>query len=268
MRGAGGRGAGGDVDTRSLSATDRSAFPAGAGRGGPQRIPRPSSACSGAPAPWADRAPAVVTVADVAAAFARQPAVAGQSVLVPVPELPLSGWRQAAVLCAVFDWPAGAATCAGASEAQAHVVLTRRSTRLRSHTGEVAFPGGRLEPGEEPLAAALREAHEEVGIDPAGVEILGRLSSLSTVAHPAPILPFVGSLAGPPQLVPNPAEVDRAFTVALVDLLGPGVYHEELWAGPEGEQRPVHFFDVVGDTVWGATARMLRELLALLVVPY
>jgi 8-oxo-dGTP pyrophosphatase MutT (NUDIX family) len=160
------------------------------------------------------------------------------------------------VLCALFD-----------EDGQAQAVLTRRSTRLRTHTGEVSFPGGRLNPGEEPLAAALREAEEEIGLDPTMVTVIGRLGALSTVTNPAPILPFVAGLPGRPQLRPNPAEVDRAFTVPLVELMQPDTYHEELWVFPDDVERPIYFFELAGDTVWGATARMLRELLDLLVAP-
>jgi 8-oxo-dGTP pyrophosphatase MutT (NUDIX family) len=123
----------------------------------------------------------------------------------------------------------------------------------------VSFPGGRIDRGELPVAAALREAHEEVGLDPASVLVLGELAPLCTFANPAPITPFVGALA----LHPNPAEVERAFTVPLVELTDPEVYREELWVFPDGLERSVHFFELWGDTVWGATARMLRELLDL-----
>jgi 8-oxo-dGTP pyrophosphatase MutT (NUDIX family) len=145
------------------------------------------------------------------------------------------------------------------------LVLTRRSSKLRSHAHQVSFPGGRIDPGERPLQAALREAQEEVGLDPASVRILGELSQLCTVANPAPITPFVAAIPGRPMLIPNPAEVERAFTVPLVELIEPEVYHEEVWAFPDGSERSMHFFELIGDTVWGATARMLRELLDLVV---
>lgn len=93
--------------------------------------------------------------------------------------------------------------------------------------------------------------------------MLGRLSPLCTVLNPAPITPFVASLPGRPVLVPNPAEVERAFTVPLVELTSPEVYREELWTFPDGAERPMQFFELIGDTVWGATARMLAELLDL-----
>jgi 8-oxo-dGTP pyrophosphatase MutT (NUDIX family) len=144
------------------------------------------------------------------------------------------------------------------------VILTRRSSRLRSHTGEVSFPGGRVDPGEAPLAAALREASEEIGLAPDEVEIVGQLSALSTISSAAAITPFVGALARRPLLNPNPAEVERVFDVSLAELASDGVYHEELWELPEMGWRHMNFFQLAGDTVWGATARMLRELLELI----
>lgn len=230
-------------------------------RGGPQRIPRPESYRPGPGAPWSGHGVspvAAVTTSDVRRAFeGTRPLddTGDMSVdrrlfaTLPV-ELRQTENRPAAVLCAVFD-----------DAGQAEVILTRRSSRLRSHTGEVSFPGGRLEPGETPLAAALREANEEVGLDPGSVEIVGRLSSLSTRRNPSAITPFVGILPTRPLLRPNHAEVERAFSVPLAELFRPDVFHEELWTGPDGSERSVTFFDVIGDTVWGATGRVLRELL-------
>jgi 8-oxo-dGTP pyrophosphatase MutT (NUDIX family) len=129
----------------------------------------------------------------------------------------------------------------------------------------VSFPGGRIDRGELPLTAALREAHEEVGLDPASVRVLGELAQLCTFANPAPITPFVAALPGRPALHPNPAEVERVFTVPLVELTDPEVYREELWVFPDGSERSIQFFELWADTVWGATARMLRELLDLVV---
>ncbi len=160
--------------------------------------------------------------------------------------------RPAAVLCAVFE-----------EDSLARVVLTRRSSQLRSHTGEVAFPGGRLDRGEAPLAAALREATEEVGLDPAGVEILGQLSPCWTLVSRSFITPFIGVLAGRPVLRPNPAEVEEAFDVSLSELASDGVYRAELWELPGAGWREMHLFELARCTIWGATARMLRELLDL-----
>ena len=130
----------------------------------------------------------------------------------------------------------------------------------------MSFPGGRLEAGESPLAAALREASEEIGLDPAAVEILGPLSPLATFTSQVLITPFVGVLPSRPRLCPNPAEVERAFDVSLAELVSDGVYREELWELPGVGWRPVNFFELDDDTVWGATARMLRELLEVTLV--
>jgi 8-oxo-dGTP pyrophosphatase MutT (NUDIX family) len=229
-------------------------------RGGRQQIPRPPRVRAGLAPPWADLPPERrrgIGIAAVEAAMARR----GPSVPVPassptveLPGLDQPGSRPAAVLCALFE-----------EDGEARVILTRRSSRLRSHTGEVSFPGGRLDPDEMPVAAALREASEEVGLDPAAVEILGQLSPLSTFSSQATITPFVGVLGSRPVLHPNPAEVERAFDVSLAELMSDRVYRQELWELPGVGWRELNFFDLFGDTVWGATARMLRELLELVI---
>jgi 8-oxo-dGTP pyrophosphatase MutT (NUDIX family) len=149
-------------------------------------------------------------------------------------------------------------------EGEARILLTRRTPWLRSHSGQVAFPGGRVEPDETLAEAALRESQEEVGLDPSSVELIGRLSRMHTISSGAGIHPFVGILGERPVLDPNPDEVDRAFDVALGELMADGVYHEEIWGVGEVE-RPIYFFDVAGETVWGATARMLVELVLLVI---
>jgi 8-oxo-dGTP pyrophosphatase MutT (NUDIX family) len=161
--------------------------------------------------------------------------------------------QAAAVLVPVFE-----------EDGIARLVLTRRSTNLPSHQGEVAFPGGKVHADETAQQGALREAHEEVGINPADVDVVGSLEELATVAGRFVLAPFVGVLArGRPELVPNPGEVARVFDVAVADLLDPDVYREERWELPGMGERPMHFFEVAGETVWGATARILFELLAL-----
>jgi 8-oxo-dGTP pyrophosphatase MutT (NUDIX family) len=171
---------------------------------------------------------------------------------VELPGLDQPGSRPAAVLVPLFE-----------EAAEAHVILTRRSSALRSHTGEVSFPGGRLDGDELPLAAALREAGEEVGLDPFEVEIVGQLSPLSTFSSRSTITPFVGVLGYRPHLHPNPAEVERVFDISLAELVSDGVYRQELWELPDVGWREMNFFELTGDTVWGATARMLKELLEL-----
>jgi len=215
-------------------------------RPGRQVIPRPHGARSVEGVPWDLAVP--VGLERVRAAFA-----AAGPPGPPDPAVPEGGappGLPAAVLVALFE-----------EGGEARVILTRRSSNLRSHTGEVAFPGGRLEPAEDPLAGALREASEEVGLDPASADVLGELPPLSTLSSRSSISPFVAALPGRPDLRPNPAEVERIFDVTLAELASPGVYHEERWPVPGMGERSVHFFHLDGDTVWGATARILRHLL-------
>ena len=223
---------------------------------GRQRIPRPDTAVPGERAPWLrpDAPPVAVTVERVRQAMR---AARNDHHLEPATpaELPGAG-REAAVLVPLFE-----------DDGEVRVVLTRRSASLRSHTGEVSFPGGRLEPGEEAVAGALREAGEEIGINPETVEILGQLAPLSTMSSRAAITPFVGLLPGRPALTPSPAEVELAFDVALADLAAEGVHREERWSAPGMPERPIHFFELPDDIVWGATARILHELLTLVTRP-
>ena len=142
------------------------------------------------------------------------------------------------------------------------MVLTRRAQHLRSHRGEVSFPGGRQEPGETHWETALREAREEIALDPSEVRAIGQLDHLRTVTSESFIVPFVAELPGRPELVADPGEVEKVLHVPLAELLLDGVFHEELWS-IGGQQRPIFFFDLVGDTIWGATAAMLRNLLAI-----
>jgi 8-oxo-dGTP pyrophosphatase MutT (NUDIX family) len=161
------------------------------------------------------------------------------------------GARPSAVLVALLDGPLGA-----------EVLLTRRAWHLTSHKGEVAFPGGRMDPGETPVGTALREAHEEVLLDPALVEVHGELPHLSTVVSLSYIVPVVARLAELPALRPGTTEVERIFTVPLAELARADTYRCEVWGDPPLD-RPIHFFDLDDETVWGATGRMLVDLLAL-----
>src|SRR6476659_8047142 len=161
-------------------------------RGGPQVIPRPESVGDGGPPPWVDLSPAdrVVTAADLRAQFTGR---VGASSFVEE----TGGARPSAVLAPFYDLGG-----------ELYTVLTRRSWDLRSHTGEVSFPGGGQDEGETLVAAALREADEEIGLDPSTVEVLGELDHLMTVSSRSFIVPFVGLLPDVPVLEPNPGEVD------------------------------------------------------------
>jgi 8-oxo-dGTP pyrophosphatase MutT (NUDIX family) len=168
--------------------------------------------------------------------------------------------RRAAVLVALFE-----------EDGEARVVLTVRSERLSTHRGEAAFPGGRLEENEDVVHGALREAEEEVALDPATVTVVAALTPMPTVASNTVMTPVVASLPARPRLTASPAEVVRVFDVSLHELVAEGAFHEELWSVPgrpgangiPGDEFPVWFFAVGGETVWGATARTLVELLCL-----
>jgi 8-oxo-dGTP pyrophosphatase MutT (NUDIX family) len=149
---------------------------------------------------------------------------------------------------------------------ETRLILTKRPDTMPSHRGEIAFPGGKMEEGVDAdlRATALREAHEEVGLDPAAVEVVAELDGLGTVGSRFMITPFVGLLAGEPVLHADAREVVRVFDVALVDLLAPGVHHAEHWSTPMAELE-VHFFELSDETIWGATARILYGFLRFLV---
>jgi 8-oxo-dGTP pyrophosphatase MutT (NUDIX family) len=142
------------------------------------------------------------------------------------------------------------------------VLLTLRSARLNSHAGQVAFPGGRAEPGETPEQTALREAEEEVGLDPAKPEILGRLPTLLTGTGYL-VTPVVALLRPPFALRNEPNEVEEAFEYPLAQLLDPAAPElrrqefrgrlREFWVWPHER----HY-------IWGATASMLVTLSAVL----
>jgi 8-oxo-dGTP pyrophosphatase MutT (NUDIX family) len=215
-------------------------------RGGDQVIPRPSGARLGDDPPWHHLGIGRIRldVAGIADALGSAP----DPLRSPMAG---TGVRSSAVLAALYDDPEGRAT----------VILTRRAQHLRSHRGEVSFPGGGAEPGDvDGWATAVRESWEEVRLDPARLTRIGVLDHLRTVSGRSYIEPFVASLPDRPELVPDPGEVERILHVPLVDLLAPGVFREERWGLPMLD-RPVWFFEIEGDTIWGATAAMLRNLL-------
>jgi peroxisomal coenzyme A diphosphatase NUDT7 len=140
------------------------------------------------------------------------------------------------------------------------VLLTRRAMDMRTHRGEISFPGGRLDPGETATDAALREAHEEVGLDPASVHVEGQLEHLNTVVSLSYIVPVVGTVAAPVDVLPASPEVDRVLWVPLAEFVRPDTYRSERWGIPPTD-RLLHFFELDDETVWGATASVLVQLL-------
>lgn len=142
-----------------------------------------------------------------------------------------------------------------------HLVLTLRRSDLPHHRGQVSFPGGGVEPGESIEGAALREAAEEVGIDAAAVRIVGRLTPLHVPASRFVIHPVVGVVEPPPVLRPCDREVARILEVPFDRLADPATVGEETRTIGSREL-VVPYYAVDGEKVWGATAMMLSELLA------
>ncbi|MEP7046261.1 MAG: CoA pyrophosphatase [Ilumatobacteraceae bacterium] len=208
--------------------------------GGSQRIPRPDGWGYGGSAPWADRV-RPLTTKDVVAALARRRHVE--------PLAPAGRLRESAVLVLLTDGADGA-----------EVLVTRRSQVVTNHRGEISFPGGRVDAGETFEVAALREAHEEVALDPGVVELHGRLDPISTPVSSSFIVPVIATVETHPSLTAAADEVDRILWVPLAELTRVDTFREEMWKR-DGDTRPIFFFELDDETIWGATARVLHQLL-------
>jgi 8-oxo-dGTP pyrophosphatase MutT (NUDIX family) len=143
-----------------------------------------------------------------------------------------------------------------------HVVLTLRASHLAYHADQVSLPGGRMEPDETPEAAALREAHEEIGVSPSTVHIVGRLTPVFIPVSGFTLHVVVGITNEPPAFRLDPGEVAQVLEVPLDDLMNPERLKRGLWIR-EGRELDVPYFEVGELKVWGATAMALGEFLSL-----
>jgi 8-oxo-dGTP pyrophosphatase MutT (NUDIX family) len=162
--------------------------------------------------------------------------------------------RKAAVLLGLFE-----------QNEETYLAFIRRATTLRSHSGEIAFPGGSVDSSDtSPAVTALREAQEEIGLDPSRAEILGIMPPVFTVVSNFLITPVVAYLAqGLGTLRLQPSEVAELILLPLQGLADPAIVHTEEWERG-GVRRTVYFYDYGPYRIWGATARILNELLNLL----
>lgn len=141
------------------------------------------------------------------------------------------------------------------------LLAIRRAAHLRRNPGEVAFPGGAIDPGERPDEAALREADEEVSLPPERVRLLAPLPAAGRISGAGEIAPVVGLVDGSPELLASADEVDEIFLLALDELLDPARYWEESWSLPGRPSWRMPFFDLGEDILWGASARILVTFL-------
>lgn len=174
--------------------------------------------------------------------------------LIPAPSEAPETARTAAVMLLLFP-----------KAGEWHVLLTERTTNNPNdkHSGQISFPGGQLDASDESLeACALRETHEEVGIAPEHINVVGSMTPLYIPVSNFTVNPFIGWMASPPQYQRQETEVQQIIEVPLSILLKPDtIKQKEIHVSFTMKIENVPYFDVAGKTVWGATAMMLSEFL-------
>jgi 8-oxo-dGTP pyrophosphatase MutT (NUDIX family) len=163
-----------------------------------------------------------------------------------LPPVPLPKRIRAAVLVPLYE-----------DGEDLRVVLTRRPDGMRTHAGDVVFPGGMIDPDDDgPVSAAIREAWEEIGIPPGAVEVIGGLPPVTTRSQEMLIVPVVARIERPAEFRLEPFEVDAVMEPTITELLD-----DDAWTTQEWHGRTLWFYEFPEGTLWGATAFMVRTLL-------
>jgi 8-oxo-dGTP pyrophosphatase MutT (NUDIX family) len=148
-------------------------------------------------------------------------------------------------------------------DASYHCLFTKRSDKVKHHKGEISFPGGNYDTADaDLLATALREAHEEVGVKPQDVEIIGTLDEIMTMSGFI-VSPFVGLISYPYPFIPSPEEIEEIILLPLAGFLAAGVLSEGYRTYNERTEK-VAIYQSGGHVIWGATAKILRQFLELI----
>lgn len=143
------------------------------------------------------------------------------------------------------------------------VLFAKRTEHVGHHRGQISFPGGIVAPSDPSLLdAALRECEEEVGLPRGAVDPLGALDDTETVATQFVITPFVGYVREAVTWRPDGEEIEKVLEVPWSALTDPRCFRVEMWER-DGTRRPVYFYECLGETIWGATARILKGYLDL-----
>ena len=141
-----------------------------------------------------------------------------------------------------------------------HCTLIQRPTYEGTHSGQIAFPGGKREEGEVLKTTALRETYEEIGVSPELINVFGKLSDIYIPPSNFIVSPFVGEIDFKPIYVPDDFEVDEVFSFALTELLNEDIMKSKRLKMANGMFLKINYFDINNKVVWGATAAILQEL--------
>ena len=166
------------------------------------------------------------------------------------------GHRRAAVLFPLYETAAGL-----------HLLLTKRTDRVPTHKGQISFPGGGFHEADGDLqTTALRESEEEIGLRPDDVAIVGVLDDTVTSASAHVVRPFVGFIPHPYTFRPDPFEIEEIIHLPLNPVITNGRFREELW-DRDGQPHSVFFYEHDGWTIWGLTARILKQFVEVVGAP-